>query len=972
MDIKSEVIKIVDKVMGKTPFLSFFFDAQVLNLLKQIDYIHKTFNFKGPDIDFIDVGSLRQLFELVKSRSEKFEHDYNSFCSLIYNAFSLDILKNKIFNVQESAAIIGRVKEIAGADFNISLSAFERDKVTYSRLFAEILKAARFVSEKTKRPESELMAVLNRAVYEFAGEDIINKGFLLINMSRRSKEVVSFFTAVEGIYKIKLDYAEINTGDIFTNIYKAVREQRPDYSIDKVDVENEMLIVATKIFTGRSSFLDVCFRDPKVLKVLQQFDYIQKHFKFNAFADELSAVKTVPQLFETVKKNSSDFNMDFDSFCELLRVHSNGEIIPAGIHKKTAGVFNFLAALERIYEIKIDYSDIHLGDIFANIYRLLREQRPGYKYNKQSVEQEIMAIAAKIFVGKSSFIDVSFFDADILKMLIQLDYVYKNYNFKGASSEFIDIKSFRQLFDVVKKYSPGFLIDFNSFCSNYYSVFYSDISCRLAFSKDEAVKVIDKIKSGSALKLAPVPDSIFSERTSYETLFNAVKNAAAGIQAASRAEIEKCLKNAIYHAPGEKIIERGVLLINMNKRARDVIKFINAVEKNLKIQINYPALNSGDIFENIILLLKTQRPDFKFDKEEVEHEIMSIASQIFSDSNILLNLINSLENKYKVKISKDDSIFAGSFDAFINVVTRAITRLRPAVAPAEVSLDVMAFASEFMSRSEIKVADLKLDNAAENKFISDIEKKFHITFSVFDLMEIEGFESIIKIVEKLIKKQKVYSKHPGLFPDDPVELPRYIRREIIRTTRDNRFIGGEMMSDSLVGFDFPRKLESIMAGDMITENKFISDIEKKFHINFSVSDLKEISDFESIVKIVEELIIKQKINEKFPASLPASRADLNPYIRREVISSLRGGAAGGADIMITSFDGLDFPGKLDSMLAIEVVVQLEKKFRVKIPEEKLYVIKSVEEITALIEKLLAEKNKNALPGLTPVETKDRI
>jgi Phosphopantetheine attachment site. len=78
----------------------------------------------------------------------------------------------------------------------------------------------------------------------------------------------------------------------------------------------------------------------------------------------------------------------------------------------------------------------------------------------------------------------------------------------------------------------------------------------------------------------------------------------------------------------------------------------------------------------------------------------------------------------------------------------------------------------------------------------------------------------------------------------------------------------------------------------------------------------------------------------------------------------------GSEMMNTSMEGLDFPRKLDSMLSIEVVVQLEKNFKIKIPEEKLHAVKTIDDMSSLVEKLLDEKNKS--PQLPPVETKDRL
>ncbi len=486
------------------------------------------------------------------------------------------------------------------------------------------------------------------------------------------------------------------------------------------------------------------------------------------------------------------------------------------------------------------------------------------------IKAEVTKIVNKV-IGKSSFLDVCFFDAQVLSVLRQIDYIHKTYEFKSSPLEFLEIKSVRALFDTVKKYSPGFSSDYKSFCDSMYTAFCPDILKNNTFTKDEALKIFNKTKEISGLNFSAAPDIFDNNKISYGRIFSeiikAVKSASEKLKY-SESELMANLNGAIYLLSGETVINRGLSIIGMNKRAKDVLSFLTTMERVFKIKINYAEITTGDIFTNVYKLLREQRPDFNFNKAVVEQEIMAVAAKIFNDSNILLNLINALEAKYKISLSKDDSIFAGSFEAFINVVSRAIKEQQPSVVTAEVSLDVMTFASDFMSRRNIKVADPKLTNAIENKFIADIEKKFRVTFSVFDLLEITGLESTIKIVERLVKKQKINEKYPGLLPEAATDLGLYVRREIIRTSRDNMIIGSEMMT--------------------------------------------------------------------------------------------------------TSFEGLDFPRKLDSMLSIEVVVQLEKNFKIKIPEDKLSAIKSIDDMSALVEKLVNEKNRTGQPQLPPVETKDRI
>ncbi|HOD40080.1 MAG TPA: acyl carrier protein [Candidatus Wallbacteria bacterium] len=483
------------------------------------------------------------------------------------------------------------------------------------------------------------------------------------------------------------------------------------------------------------------------------------------------------------------------------------------------------------------------------------------------IKAEVTKIVNKV-IGKSSFLDICFFDALVLSALKQIDYIQKTYEFKSSPLEFLEIKSVKQLYETIKKYSPGFNTDFKSFCDALYAGFCPDILKNNTFTKDEASNAVLKTKEISGLDFI-VPQGFENNKITYSRIFSeiikSVKTAPQKLKY-SESELMANLNGAIYSLYGEAVLNRGLSLVNVSRRCKDVISFLTTLERVFKIKVNYAEVSTGDIFTNVYKLLREQRPDFNFNKAVVEQEIMAIAAKIFNDSNILLNLINAIEAKYKISLSKDDSIFAGSFEAFINVVSRAVKEQQPSVAAADVSLDVMTFASDFMSRQNIKVANPKLTNAIENKFISDIEKKFRVTFSVFDLLEITGLESTIKIVERLVKKQKINEKYPGLLPEAASELNLFVRREIIRTSRDNMIIGSEMMN--------------------------------------------------------------------------------------------------------TSMEGLDFPRKLDSMLSIEVVVQLEKNFKIKIPEEKLHAIKTIDDMASLVEKLLEDKSRQA--QLPSIETKDRL
>nr|HPG59890.1 hypothetical protein [Candidatus Wallbacteria bacterium] len=302
------------------------------------------------------------------------------------------------------------------------------------------------------------------------------------------------------------------------------------------------------------------------------------------------------------------------------------------------------------------------------------------------IKAEVTKIVNKV-IGKSSFLDICFFDALVLSALKQIDYIQKTYEFKSSPLEFLEIKSVKQLYETVKKYSPGFNTDFKSFCDALYAGFCPDILKNNTFTKDEASNAVLKTKEISGLDFI-VPQGFENNKITYSRIFSeiikSVKTAPQKLKY-SESELMANLNGAIYSLYGEAVLNRGLSLVNVSRRCKDVISFLTTLERVFKIKVNYAEVSTGDIFTNVYKLLREQRPDFNFNKAVVEQEIMAIAAKIFNDSNILLNLINAIEAKYKISLSKDDSIFAGSFEAFINVVSRAVKEQQPSVAAADVS-----------------------------------------------------------------------------------------------------------------------------------------------------------------------------------------------------------------------------------------------------------------------------------------------
>lgn len=487
---------------------------------------------------------------------------------------------------------------------------------------------------------------------------------------------------------------------------------------------------------------------------------------------------------------------------------------------------------------------------------------------KKEIKAEIMKIINKI-VGKTSFLDVCFLDSQVISSLKQIDYIEKQYEFKNSIIEFLNLKNINHLYEVVKKYSLNFNLEFDKFCEELYFKFSQDILKNVNFTHDETKKIINTLRSYPKFNEINLDITLNSDKITYSYIFSEIIKSLRNVKMqlnTNESEIMFGLYKAIYENFKTELLNKGLALLNQTKRIKDVINFLSTLEKTFKIKFNYLEVGNSDIFTTVFKLLSSQRPDLNFNKANVEQEIMTIAAKVFNDSNIILNLINAIEEKYKVRISKDESIFAGSFDMFVNAVSESIKKQQPQVATSDVALDIMTFASDFMSKHNIKVATPKLTSAMQNKFIDEIEKRFRITFSVFDLLEITGLDSTIKIVDRLIKKQKIKEKYPGLVPESNTELLHFIRRELIKISRDNMIISNEMFN--------------------------------------------------------------------------------------------------------TSMEGLDFPKKIDSMLAIEVVVQLEKHFKIKIPEDKLHSVKTIDDMTNLVYKLIEEKNN--INNTNQITTKDRL
>jgi|GEM_PF-4942945 len=675
MDIKSEVIRIVNKAMGKKSFLDvYFFDTKVISSLKQIDYIQKTYEFKSSPLEFLEISSFSKLYETTKKYSTGFNESYDSFRNAFFNKFVLDVLRNVNFKKDEAALIINNFKSAGSYNFNLPPNAFSDDNNSYSKIFSEILKALKSSTPKTKFIESEIMATLNRQIYESDPDSLLNKSISLIDAAPQIKKAIQFLAALENLLKIKINYAEISNGDIRTNIFKLLSEQRPDFQYSKVSIEQEIMAVGAKIFNASNLIL--------MLDVINGIES-----KYNV----------------SISKDESFFSGSFDNF------------------------------------VKIIAQNIH-------------SQRPELTATPEELELDVMTYASS-------------------SMAKCTDGSIKPQDFGPDKAEL----------------SKGF-------------------SKTPKLSREIENKFIDEIE-----KIFRINFSVFDlmEITGLES----------------------------------------------------IVKIVDRLIKSKKIHEKYPGfLPKGQSELNLY----------------IRRELIRISGELFGDE-----------------------ILSGP----------------------------------------------------ENDFIKEIEKKFMINFNVFDLMEIKGLESIIQIVERLIKSQKVHEKHPGLLPADQSELSLYIRRETISTSGNH--LGNEILS-------------------MSSENKFINEIEKKFMVNFKVFDLMEITGLESIIKIIERLIKDQKICESHPGLFPANGPELTHHIRRELIRISRNNMVMDNNMLSMGMDGLDFPRKLDSMLAVEVIVQIEKHFQLKIPEEKLYSISSIDDMTALVTRLLEEKKKSRAENIADPDIKNRL
>ncbi|MEZ7893259.1 MAG: acyl carrier protein [Candidatus Wallbacteria bacterium] len=654
-----------------------------------------------------------------------------------------------------------------------------------------------------------------------------------------------------------------------------------------------------------------------------------------------------------------------------------------------------------------------------------------------NVRTEVLRIINKV-LGKTSFLDLCFFDTQIIANIKQIDYLRKKYELNISPLEFINLKSTGELYDMIKRYSPDFRTSAKDFSDDIYSKYSNEILRNYTFSDDEIAEILSKLKTSGGILNMPIDIKKFDKSSAftYSRLFSEIIKLIKAENAHVKlkdSEVASALYVAIYECQAEQILNKGLAVLNLSRQGKDAVRFIVELEKLFKIKVPLEEIGKVDIFTCTYKWLQKQRPDLNASKTFIENEIIALAARVFNDSNLVLNLVNKIEDKYKINISKEDLLNSGGFNGFVQTVTRSIKEQKngeKVEAGDDVSIEIMSLAADFMAkkfefkkpkldkmnnpemimelvegfekkykltipRAELRSTggfngfvglitrcineqrpDLSLKDSDaylsvmalasdilpkqfgvekpenmttedENKFITALEDTFKITFSVFDLMELTGLESIIKTVEKLVKKQKAAEKYPELFPKK--DLAHFIRSQVLKISRDSKIIKTSGAAESSNNID--------MSG---VENKFITDIENRFKVSFDLNDLMSLTGLDSVVEKVAALIKQQQVLEAYPGIIPPK--DSLKFIRTEVLKISRDNMTPGSGMMTTDMGGIDFPKKLDSMLAIEVVVQLEKNFKIKIPEEKLYAIKTQDELVSLVEGLIEEKNKESKPA----------
>ncbi len=473
------------------------------------------------------------------------------------------------------------------------------------------------------------------------------------------------------------------------------------------------------------------------------------------------------------------------------------------------------------------------------------------------VRAEVIKIINKV-LGKTSFLDVCFFDHNVIASLRQIDFLRKKYDFRGSPLEFSEVKSVEALYGIIKRYSPGFNDDQKQFTRDIFAKFANDIFRGVTFKKADAARIISHYKTSSGHGLEYNVNNFENDNISYGKIFSeilkTIKNSGLKINIIE-SEIMAALNISIYSLLGDKIIDKGLNILNLSKQGKDVIHFLTILEKVFKIKIPFDEVGNGDIFTNVYKWINFQRPDFNLNKAAVEQEIIAIAAKVFNDSNLILSLINDIEAKYTINISKEELFLSNGLEGFVKVVEKCVKDQRPQLATAnlDLSLEVLTLASTFLSKHFDLPKPKNLTSEVENKFISDVEKRFKVKFSVFDLLEITGLESIIKSVERLVKKQKVNEKYPGLLPAT-ADMGRHVRSEVLKISRENMIINPDMSSMDIGGLDFPKKIDSMLAIEVVVQ------LEKTFKIKipeeklYSLETLDGTKRIDHIVTLIEGLL----------------------------------------------------------------------------------------------------------------------
>lgn len=480
-----------------------------------------------------------------------------------------------------------------------------------------------------------------------------------------------------------------------------------------------------------------------------------------------------------------------------------------------------------------------------------------------NIRAEVLRIINRV-VGNASYLEVSFFDNDIVASLQQIDYFQKKYGFSGSALEFVDVRSSRDLYERVRAHSSSMTDDYQTFCSELFLKFSVEILRSKTFTRDEAEKIVGQLSEGMNRKI--IVDGPSLENVLFSKLYSEILKSVrkAGGQTMNENELKSRLSLAVFRVTSDSILDTNLPVANISKKGGEVIHFLTSIEKVFQIRIPYNEVGKLNIFTSVYKWLQFQRPGNTFTRESIEQEIMTIAARVFGDSNLLklLDMANFIEKKYQINISKNELLSAIGVNSFIALVARSLREQKPQAAAAMVNVEdrVMQDTAEYFAGAEgVGGKPENRSRDEDNRFIEDIEKRFGISFATYDLMQLQDLNSIVKTVERLVRSSGAAARNPGLFPASGSPLV-FIRSEVFRLARENTQKSGNVLLADLGVGDAPKKIDSMRSVEIVVQ------LEKAFGIKIPEDKLYAIESPDQIVALVERLVAEKEGRTAPPAA----------------------------------------------------------------------------------------------------------